>query len=196
MPNYRRAYVPGGTFFFTVRTASHGRWLTETSALAALRESIRQTRLLSPFKTDAIVILPDHIHAIWTLPNGDSDFSSRWRSIKYATTRQLSCLGGHGESTAFKSRPRRTERGFWQRRFWEHCIRDEDDLNAHLDYIHYNPVKHRVARCPHAWPWSSFHSYVRRGVLPYEWGCQCLEDAVPPSVPVLPGNAGEDDRVL
>jgi len=116
--------------------------------------------------------LPDHLHAVWTLPVDDADFSSRWAAIKARFTRDWLDRGGE-ERPRTPSRVGHRNRGVWQRRFWEHVIRDEDDLQRHLNYIHYNPVKHGVARCAHAWPYSSFKKWVERDVYEVSWQCNC-----------------------
>ncbi len=119
-----------------------------------------------------MVLLPDHLHALWTLPPGDADFSTRFAVVKKSFTEQWLRLGGHESAiSAANSRDRR--RGVWQRRFWEHVIRDQDDLNNHLDYIHYNPVKHALATCPHAWPYSTFTRWVKKSSYADDWCCSC-----------------------
>jgi putative transposase len=164
MPRYIRALVPGGTFFFTVALLERHRRLL-TDHIDALREAFAAARAERPFVIDAIVVLPDHLHCIWTLPPDDADFPARWHAIKSAFSRSIP----KGERLS----PRRTakgERGIWQRRYWEHAIRDETDFERHADYIHYNPVKHGHARCAADWPYSSFRHYVQRGVYALEWG--------------------------
>jgi putative transposase len=117
-------------------------------------------------------LLPDHLHMIWRLPPGDADFSTRWSVIKRSFTRGWLASGG-AEGSISDSRRRNRRRGVWQRRFWERCMRDPDDLNRHIDYVHYNPVKHGLVRCPHAWEWSSFHRWVRDGYYEPHWCCAC-----------------------
>jgi putative transposase len=163
MTSYRRNFIPGGTFFFTVNLAQRwSRGLVDNIAL--LRHAFRDTRLRHPFAIDAIVVLPDHLHAVWTLPEGDADFVLRWRQIKSAFARGLP----PGERVA-ASRAEKGERGIWQRRYWEHTVRDEGDLARHIDYIHFNPVKHGHVGRVSAWPYSSFHRMVRLGILPEDW---------------------------
>jgi putative transposase len=163
MVHYRRSLVPGGTFFFTVTIADRRSFILIEN-IRSLRHAFRMTRKERPFAIVAIVILPDHLHAIMTLPQDDADFSGRWRRIKSLFTRQII---GRGLTI---SRDHRGEYAVWQKRFWEHAIRDESDLMQHIDYIHYNPVKHGlVSRVSH-WPYSSFHRYVREGWLPGDWG--------------------------
>lgn len=163
MPQYIRAFVPGGTFFFTVTLLERRRNLL-TENIDHLREVFKAARLRRPFTVEGIVILPDHLHCIWTLPPGDADFSTRWHDIKARFAAQIS----RGERMSAR-RVQKGERGIWQRRFWEHVIRDESDYERHVDYIHYNPVKHgQVARVAD-WPYSSFHRYVERGIYTLEW---------------------------
>ena len=163
MPRYIRAFVPGGTFFFTVALLERqGQLLTEHIDL--LRIAFSATRANRPFSIEATVILPDHLHCLWTLPPGDADFSLRWHMIKAAFSRALpktECLSAR--------RIAKGERGIWQRRFWEHTIRDENDFARHADYVHYNPVKHGHASRAADWPHSTFLRYVRRGVYPMDW---------------------------
>ena len=162
MVRYRRNLVAGGTFFITATLADrNSRALVDH--IQALRNAIRETRQRHPFAIDAIVILPDHVHVVMTLPEGDANFSIRWSLIKRRFTNSISKAG--------VSIPRRgnDETAVWQRRFWEHTIRDEGDFKKHVDYIHFNPVKHgHVARVDD-WPHSSFHWFVRLGLLPKDW---------------------------
>jgi len=163
MTEYRRNFIVGGSFFFTVNLAERRlRLLTEH--IAELRAALRHVRRQHPFEIDAIVVLPDHLHAAWTLPQGDADFAMRWRLIKSAFSRSLpsnECISG--------SRVAKGERGIWQRRYWEHTIRDERDFARHVDYIHINPVKHGHVSRVVDWPYSSFHRMVRQGVYPPDW---------------------------
>lgn len=161
---YRRSVLAGGTWFFTVNLAERQQdYLVRH--VDALRQAIRQTRSRHPFDISAMVVLPDHLHAIWTLPAGDADYPLRWSLIKSAFSRSL-------PKTEFirDSRLAKRERGIWQRRYWEHQIRDETDLQVHVDYIHFNPVKHGHVKTVTEWPYSSFHRYVREGLLPADWG--------------------------
>jgi putative transposase len=162
MVRYRRNFVPGGTFFFTV-TLRNRRSSALVEYIAALRAAFRKTRRLHPFDIDAIVVLPDHLHAIFTLPSGDADFSGRWRLIKASFTADLIGAG------AAIARDQRGEYALWQRRFWEHTVRDDRDFERHVDYIHINPVKHGLVTRVRAWPYSSFHHYVQQGLLPADW---------------------------
>ena len=150
MPNYRRNLVPGGTFFFTV-TLRDRRSDFLTRHIAALRQAVRAVQLLRPFEIDAWVVLPEHLHCVWTLPADDSDFPSRWRGIK---SRFGAAIG---------------QRGVWQDRYWEHTIRDERDYAAHIDYVHFNPVKHGLVAHVADWPYSTFRRAVAAGVYPQDW---------------------------
>ena len=169
MPNYRRWYVPGGTYFFTVVTAGRRPFLTMPLARRVLHDAIEAIRSKHPFDVTAIVLLPDHLHAIWTLPDGDTAYSLRWSRIKAEFTRKFLLAGGV-EGGRSASRVRRRERGIWQRRFWEHVCRDEDDLKRFLDYLHWNPVKHGLVQRVKDWRWSSFQRYVDLGEYDLEWG--------------------------
>lgn len=172
MPNYRRAFRPGGTFFFTVVTAGRARILTSDSARRMLHEAFAECARSRPFVQVASVLLPEHLHEIWTLPDGDSDYSTRWRQIKTAFTRRYLAASGD-ERAVTADHDRQGRRGVWQARFYEHTLRDEADLRNYLDYIHYNPVKHGHATCPHAWAWSSFHRFVREMNYDATWNCTC-----------------------
>jgi putative transposase len=162
MVRYRRNFVPGGTFFFTIAVADR-RSSILVDNIASLRLAFRATRGERPFTIDAIVVLPEHLHVIWTLPPEDSDFSGRWRRIKSLFTRNVVASGLSAE------RNRRGEYALWQRRFWEHTIRDDSDFARHVDYIHYNPIKHGLVSRVRDWPHSSFHRHVRLGWLPQDW---------------------------
>jgi putative transposase len=161
---YRRNFVPGGSYFFTVNLAERRRRLL-IQHIEALRAAFRYARHRHPFAIDAIVVLPDHLHAIWTLPEGDSDFALRWRLIKATFSRFLPRV-----EPVSLSRSRKGERGVWQRRYWERTLRDEEDFVRHADYIHFNPVKHSLVGQVKDWPHSSFHRLVRLGVYPADWG--------------------------
>jgi putative transposase len=170
VPNYRRAYVPGGSYFFTLVTADRAPLLCGETARACLRRAIHGARRRWPFQIAAVVLLPDHLHCIWTLPAGDSGFSRRWAWIKKEFTKGWLESGG-SEREVSPSKQRDGRRGVWQRRFWEHSLRDETDFERHCDYIHYNPVKHGLVTCPREWPFSTFPRFVRVGDYPPEWGC-------------------------
>ena len=164
MVNYRRDHTPGATWFFTVNLADRRSDLL-VREIDHLRSAVRRVRKDWPFRIEAWVVLPDHMHAIWTLPAGDHDFSTRWRLIKSHFSRGLP-----RQEAISPSRAKKGERGLWQRRFWEHRIRDERDLRHHLDYIHINPVKHGHVRQAADWPFSTFERYVRQGVYSRDWG--------------------------
>ena len=164
MPNFHRCRVPGGCYFFTVSLLErHGNTLL-VNRIDLLRDAVRRVRRSRPFAIDAWVVLPDHLHAVWTLPPDDDDFSTRWRLIKTFFARGL-------PRTERLSRVRRAdgERGLWQRRFWEHIIRDDEDYAAHMDYVHFNPVKHGLVASPADWPYSTFRACVSRGLYPPDW---------------------------
>ena len=169
MPNWRRAYVPGGTFFFTVVTDGRQPLFGNAAARLALGEVMRQCRRAWSFELNAVVLLPDHLHAIWTLPRGDTNYSGRWAWIRREFTKRWLANGG-GEQPVSEGRQRDGRRGVWQPKFWEHTLADEEDFERHFDYIHFNPVKHRYVTHPAAWPWSSFHRWVQAGVYPKTWG--------------------------
>lgn len=164
MPDYRRNYIAGGTYFFTVALADRRGDLL-LREIAALRAAVRRTLVLHPFRIDAWVVLPEHMHTVWTLPAGDAEFSTRWASIK----RRFSAAVPPGEARS-ASRVAQGERGLWQRRFWEHAVRDADDFARHVDYVHFNPVKHGLAANAADWPYSSFRRAVARGDYPADWG--------------------------
>lgn len=172
MSEYRRWIQSGGTYFFTLVTDHRRPVFADPLARTLLHRSIVNVQRIRPFKLEAVVLLPDHLHTIWTLPENDADYSSRWRRIKGAFTCDYLSMGGH-ENTRSASRVSRKERGIWQRRFWEHLVRDEKEFEALCRYIHYNPVKHNHATCPHRWEFSSFHAFVERGFYPVDWGCVC-----------------------
>ena len=159
MSDYRRVIIAGGVFFFTVVTHGRAPIFADGGRVEKLREAFRKVRADRPFEIDAMVVLPDHLHCIWRLPDGDGDYSGRWREIKKDASRAIATFSNA-----------RNERAVWQRRFWEHAIRDEMDWRRHLDYIHYNPVKHGFVACPREWPWSSFGRCVERGWYESSWG--------------------------
>jgi putative transposase len=162
MVQYRRNRVPGGTYFFTATLLDRrSRILTEHINL--LRQAFRATRNVAPFQTVAAVVLPDHLHVIWALPDDDSNYAKRWKAIKSGFTRSLRERG-----VALVSDGNGGYR-LWQSRYWEHTMRDDRDLQAHMDYIHFNPVKHGLVKRMADWPYSSFHRYVRQGWLPDDW---------------------------
>ncbi len=169
MSEYRRWFVPGGTYFFTLVTHQRRPFLTSELGRQTLREAIAEVRVDRPLSIIAMVLLPEHIHAVWTLPQGDADYSTRWRRIKGCFTRDYLAAGGE-EGVSSTSRAKRKERAVWQRRFWEHACGDEDDLKRCVDYVHWNPVKHGLVRRVRDYPWSSFHRFVHAGEYLIEWG--------------------------
>lgn len=170
MPDYRRNRVPGGIYFFTVNLLERSNTLL-VSRVDALRDAVRKVRTARPFHIDAWVVLPDHMHAVWTLPPDDTDYSARWKAIKIAFAKALPKTESLSQVRAAKG-----ERGIWQRRFWEHTIRDEQDYAAHMDYVHINPVKHGLVACVADWPYSSFHRWVAQGVYSPDWAGQGVAD--------------------
>jgi putative transposase len=169
MTGYRRSLLKGGSYFFTVVTYDRLPILTSNEARAILHSAWIDVRKRFPLTTVAVCPLPDHLHCIWSLPENDADYSVRWKEIKGLSTREYLLTFGPGEIRS-ESRMKKGEAAIWQRRFWEHTIRDEDDLNRHIDYIHYNPVKHGVVQRVVEWPWSSFHRYVQEGHYGFDWG--------------------------
>jgi putative transposase len=158
MPNYRRVWVPGGTYFFTVNLQDRRQRLL-VEHIDALRGALRETAAARAFTALAAVVLPDHLHFVWSLPDGDADNAARWSHIKSLFTRALRERGAVGPDSPV-----------WQHRYWERLIRDERDLLAHIDYVHYNPVRHGLVERALDWPHSSFHRFVRDGALPPDWG--------------------------
>jgi putative transposase len=178
MPRYRRHYIKGGTYFFTLVTYKRRRVLDAT-AVDILRQGFRKCIAERPFAIEGIVILPDHIHCIWKLPPDDCDYSSRWKEIKchfskeYLRNMSNSASRDCEECEIMGELPdsmqNKGEKGIWQRRFWEHAIRDEEDYRLHMDYIHYNPVKHGLVSAVIEWPYSSFHRFVSMGIYRGSW---------------------------
>ncbi|MBE1160086.1 REP-associated tyrosine transposase [Dyella acidiphila] len=166
---YRRVKTPGGTYFFTVNLA------TRTSSLLidridALRNAVRQVKAQHPFRILAWAVLPDHMHAIWVMPEHDGDYSNRWKLIKQRFSKSI-----ERTEAVSSSRQHKGERNIWQRRFWEHQIRDERDLQSHVDYVHINPVKHGHVNRASDWPYSSIHRYIRAGMVTPDWACPIHE---------------------
>ena len=173
MPNYIRYRQPGGCYFFTVNLANRRSQLL-IDEIQWLRRCVSKVKQQRPFHIDAWVVLPEHMHCIWTLPHGDDDFSSRWREIKKAFSR-----GIPNQEYRSPVQQSRAERGIWQRRFWEHVIRSPKDYQAHLDYLHYNPVKHGWVQAVRDWPYSSFHRWQERGVYPLDWAGEGVPEQLP-----------------
>ena len=166
MPHYRRS-LTGSTYFFTVVTHRRRPILCDDAIRTALRYAIERVRIRLPFTTDAMVLMPDHLHCIWTLPDGDANFSSRWVQIKHHVS--YTC-GNLYPMTMSRSRQERRTASIWQRRFWEHQIRDDIDMERHVDYIHFNPVKHGLVAAASDWPYSTFGRFVRQGIYAADWG--------------------------
>jgi len=164
---YRRDRTQGATYFFTLVTLGRVPWLVSRGAVEQLRQAFRAEMVRRPFVVDAIVIMPDHLHAIWSLPQGEADYAMRWRNIKRAFTASIPPAQRPG---VFASRQHKGEQAIWQRRYWEHRIRDEKDFARHVDYIHYNPIKHGYVIRSVDWPYSSIHRYIRQSVLTPDWG--------------------------
>ena len=166
MPDYRRAFIPGGTYFFTVNLLQRHNNNLLIREIKLLRDSVRKVRQRYPFQINAWVVLPEHLHCIWTLPPGESDYSLRWRLIKSGFSRGL-------PKTERRSKVRLAagERGIWQRHYWEHVIRDDLDYQNHVDYIHVNPLKHGYVNQVLDWPYSTFHQYVAQGIYSADWCC-------------------------
>jgi len=163
MVNYRRDITSGGTYFFTLALRNRRSDLL-TKYISLLGNSFRLARKNNNFITKAIVVLPEHIHVIWQLPIDDHDYSTRLRQCKTYFTKGLINLGVPLVRNSHK------EYNLWQRRFWEHRIRNDKDLEQHTAYIHYNPVKHKLVKTAAEWPYSSIHDYIKLGLLPENWG--------------------------
>lgn len=161
---YRRNRVEGGCYFFTVTLRDRSSDLL-IRHVDLLRDAFAVCLRNRPFAMDAVVILPDHLHAIWTLPEGDSDYPGRWKAIKAKFTRSLR-RGGLMQASP------------WQARYWEHTLRDNLDWRRHMDYIHYNPVKHGYVTSPYEWKYSSFHRCVGEGFYDKDWGAAVSQDVM------------------
>ena len=169
---YRRAFVPGGTYFFTVMTTRRLPIFADEKAVGLLRQAFLRVKARRPFAVDAMVVLPDHLHCMWTLPSEDSDYPIRWRLIKTHVTKRYG-----------SAHNRRLHQSIWQPRYWEHTIRDETDYRQHVEYIHYNPVKHGYVRRRSEWPHSSFVHYVKKKSHSEDWGS---------TEPLLDGHVGRE----
>ena len=169
---YRRAFIPGGAYFFTQVTHARRPVLASPAAIDVLREAFRQVRAKRPFEIDAIVVLPDHIHSVWTMPPDDADYATRWRLIKTWFTKHCDPAL---RAVPDAARTKKGEQAVWQHRYWEHCLRDEEDFRRHLDYVHFNPVKHGYVSCARDWRYSSFRRYLKLGLVSADWGCGDME---------------------
>ncbi len=165
--HYRRAFTPGGSYFFTLVTEQRRPVFASNDNVSLLREAFRRVRKTRPFDIDAMVVLPEHLHCIWTLPPGDADFATRWRLIKTWFTKHCE---PQWRTTPNVARAVKHEQAVWQHRYWEHQLRDAADFEKHVDYIHFNPVKHGHVTSAADWPYSSFHRDVKAGVYPADWG--------------------------
>ena len=171
MSHYRRANRDGGTYFFTLVSYRRQTILCNPPIRTALRNAIKTTQSKHPFTIDAWVLLPDHLHCIWTLPENDSDYAKRWRIIKQKVSRACS-QEYKNENWITESKKKHRESTIWQRRYWEHQIRDQEDYNHHIDYIHYNPVKHQLCTSPVHWPYSTLHRYIQKGIYTHDWAAE------------------------
>jgi putative transposase len=170
MPDYRRAYTPGGAVFLTLVTFNRRPIFADSENVQRLRWAMATVKVEMPLDVTAAVILPDHLHFLWTLPLDDGNYSKRVGRLKILFTRSLKGERALPQDVCL-SRQRQRESDVWQRRFWEHQIRDEADWVGHLNYLHYNPVKHGLVGCPHEWPFSSFKRLVKDGIYGEDWGC-------------------------
>ena len=180
MPGYVRWYSEGATYFFTIVTENRAPLFRSESNRDMLRRAIERCREVHSFTVDAMVLLPEHLHVLMTLPKQVDDFSTRIRWIKSNFTREF-LAQGQREQPGSESRIRRGNRGVWQRRFYEHLCRDEEDVGRHVEYIHFNPVKHGLAKCPHEWRFSTFNRWVAGGQYPADWYCSCEQNISPPN---------------
>ena len=169
MPRYVRVGNPCGSYFFTVITYGRRQLFSLKENINSLINGIKQIQYQYPFSLEALVLLPDHLHALWTLPEGDVDYGKRWGLIKARFSKEIQ-KGLPQEEVINPSRIKRGETTVWQRRFWEHAIRDEEDFQKHLDYIHYNPMKHGLVQRVKDWPYSTFHRFVKQGFYSDNWG--------------------------
>ncbi len=165
---YRRTFSPGGSYFFTLVTKNRRPLFNLPENVAVLRDAFSTVRTKRPFKIDAIVILPDHLHCIWTLPDKDTDYATRWRLIKTWFTKHCDRNLLTPPKT---SKGRKQQQAIWQNRYWEHLLRDNTDFEKHIDYIHYNPCKHGLVDKPVDWKYSSFHHFLKHGILTADWTC-------------------------
>jgi putative transposase len=186
MSDYRRYFVPGGTYFFTLVCFRRRAVFNQSVGRRILGRVMRDCKSRWPYETNAIILLPDHLHAIWTLPRGDAEYPKRWGWIKKEFTKAWLEGGGHDlPVTAASAREQR--RGVWQTKYREHTIDDVEDFEAHFDYVHFNAVKHGYVTRAADWPWSSFHRWVELGHYPKQWA----ETTPPKRLEVLDGKVGE-----
>ncbi len=179
MPNYVRRYVEGASVFLTIVTFERSPLFEDERTIELLRDAVRFVLAERPFKINAAVVLPDHLHLLLSPPENDVDYSFRIGRMKARFTKSLAGDAA-GPTSTVASRAKHRERDIWQRRFFEHTIRDQDDFNRHVEYIHFNPVKHGYCKCPHQWPHSSFDRWVRAGIYSRDWCCVCNGATPPP----------------
>jgi putative transposase len=170
MSKFRRYFIPGATYFFTLITYRRHPLFADTRALPYFGQVLRECRSRWPFETIAMVVLPDHLHAMWSLPREDDRYSARWSWIKKEFTKRWLANGGQELAVTLNEKYEH-RRGIWQPRFWEHTIDDESDFDNHFHYIHFNPVKHQHVACPRAWKASTFHRWMKAGVYNFDWSC-------------------------
>lgn len=175
MPDYKRVYVEGGTYFFTVNTIKRKTILTRPESRYLLKTAWQEIKKIHPFEDVALCLMPDHIHCIWKLPENDSNFSVRWNGIKGLFSKKYKKTDSYSHDSD-RIRKNKQEASVWQRRFWEHLIRDDDDLQRHIDYIHYNPVKHGYVAKATDWEYSTIHRYIHDGIVEPDWGNSPLHD--------------------
>jgi putative transposase len=190
MPEYRRWFEPGATYFFTVVTHDRRPFLLEPEVRTELRTAILRTQSERPFRMFSSVLLPDHFHCVWVLPDDDEDYSVRWRLIKARVSVNVRKTG-LVDTNRSPSQRRRGERAVWQRRFWGHRVRNEGELERICGYIHYNPVRHGLVACPHGWPHSSFHRFVHEGYYDVGWNCSCTRAGKTPDFSGIERIVGE-----
>ncbi|MBN2590797.1 MAG: transposase [Sedimentisphaerales bacterium] len=189
MPEYKRWFSEGGTYFFTIVTYGRKNVFDNPVARNNLRQAITEVQTTHPFEMQGVVLLPNHIHCIWKMTT-DDDYSVRWKMIKTKFTK-LWIAGGGIDQNVSLSRRKRGEHGIWQRRFWAHLIRNQKDFARHMDYIHYNPVKHGYVKCPHQWEYSSFHRWVENEIYEPDWMCQCYHVCKTPDFGDINDSVGE-----
>ena len=177
---YRRVRIEGAIYFFTVVTYKRRPIFRDPDAVAKLMTAITSVQASHPFEISAQVVLPDHLHALWSLPDEDSNYPMRWRQIKAAFTRAFENSGVADPKP--DSRRTKREQTIWQRRYWEHTIRGDKDFTTHVEYIHFNPVKHRLAARPRDWPHSTFHDWVARGIYEVDWAADAESDFGPVAI--------------
>jgi putative transposase len=188
MVHYRRCKIDGGTYFFTVTLKNRNSTIL-VDHIDDLKKAIKEAKSFLPFTINALVILPEHIHTIWQLPDNDHAYATRWRIIKSKFTKSLL------NKNIVINKDRHGLYNLWQRRFWEHVIRDEQDYINHVNYIHFNPVKHQYVTCARDWPYSTFHEYVRQGLLSENWGCGEKTDIVQTKTLINSSSFGERNGV-